>query len=112
GDLGKRRGRNPQTGDDLMLGERRVVTFRCSGRLREKINGGGGSLEVIAHFPNQFRGHHTFFPTVVPYLATISAVERVGKGDRWYPCRSFWLGPTTPLLIMGPSLHYQHTFLH
>ncbi len=38
---GKRRGRNPQTGEDLMLGERRVVTFRCSGRLREKINGGG-----------------------------------------------------------------------
>ncbi|HUT72092.1 MAG TPA: integration host factor subunit alpha [Desulfatiglandales bacterium] len=37
----ERRGRNPQTGDDLMLGERRVVTFRCSGRLREKMNGGG-----------------------------------------------------------------------
>ncbi|GAJ21757.1 unnamed protein product, partial [marine sediment metagenome] len=29
----ERRGRNPQTGDDLMLGERRVVTFRCSGIL-------------------------------------------------------------------------------
>lgn len=38
---GKRRGRNPQSGDDLMLGERRVVTFRCSGVLREKMNGGG-----------------------------------------------------------------------
>jgi len=37
----ERRGRNPQTGDDLMLGERRVVTFRCSGVLREKLNGGG-----------------------------------------------------------------------
>ena len=37
---GKRRGRNPHTGEDLMLGERRVVTFKCSGRLREKINGG------------------------------------------------------------------------
>ncbi len=35
---GKRRGRNPQTGEDLMLGERRVVTFRCSGVLRDKIN--------------------------------------------------------------------------
>ena len=34
-----RRGRNPQTGDDLMLGARRVVTFKCSGVLREKING-------------------------------------------------------------------------
>lgn len=36
---GKRRGRNPQTGGDLMLGERRVVRFMCSGVLREKING-------------------------------------------------------------------------
>jgi integration host factor subunit alpha len=34
----KRRGRNPQTGEDLMLGERRVVTFKCSGVLRSKIN--------------------------------------------------------------------------
>ena len=37
----ERRGRNPQTGEELMLGERRVVTFWCSGRLREKMNGGG-----------------------------------------------------------------------
>jgi integration host factor subunit alpha len=35
---GKRRGRNPQTGEDLMLGERRVVTFRRSGVLRDKVN--------------------------------------------------------------------------
>jgi len=34
----ERRGRNPQTGNDLMLGERRVVTFKCSGRLKNKIN--------------------------------------------------------------------------
>lgn len=34
-----RRGRNPATGDDLMLKERKVVTFKCSGKLREKING-------------------------------------------------------------------------
>jgi integration host factor subunit alpha len=38
-DKGKRRGRNPHTGEDLMLAERRVVRFRCSRRLREKING-------------------------------------------------------------------------
>jgi len=37
----RRRGRNPQTGEDLMLGERRVVTFRCSGVLRDKVNGKG-----------------------------------------------------------------------
>lgn len=35
----KRRGRNPATGDDLMLGPRKVVTFKCSGKLRDKING-------------------------------------------------------------------------
>jgi len=36
---GKRRGRNPQTGEDVMLDARRVPTFRCSGVLRDKING-------------------------------------------------------------------------
>ncbi len=36
---GKRRGRNPHTGKDLMLDERRVVRFKCSGRLKEKVNG-------------------------------------------------------------------------
>lgn len=34
-----RRGRNPATGEDLLLRERRVVTFKCSGKLRHKING-------------------------------------------------------------------------
>ena len=33
-----RRGRNPATDEDLMLAPRRVVTFKCSGKLREKIN--------------------------------------------------------------------------
>ena len=33
-----RRGRNPATGEDMMLPPRRVVTFQCSGKLREKIN--------------------------------------------------------------------------
>jgi len=35
----KRRGRNPATGEDMMLEPRRVVTFKCSGKLRDKING-------------------------------------------------------------------------
>jgi integration host factor subunit alpha len=35
----KRRGRNPATGSDLILRERKVVTFKCSGKLRAKING-------------------------------------------------------------------------
>ena len=34
----KRRGRNPATGKDMMLQSRKVVTFQCSGILREKIN--------------------------------------------------------------------------
>lgn len=38
-DKRRRKGRNPHTGEDLMLAERRVVTFRCSGRLRDRING-------------------------------------------------------------------------
>ena len=33
-----RKGRNPQTGDQLMLEARRVVTFKPSGILRNKIN--------------------------------------------------------------------------
>ena len=36
---GRRRGRNPATGEDLILKERRVITFKCSGKLRNKING-------------------------------------------------------------------------
>ena len=38
-----RRGRNPQTGEDLMLGSRRVVGFKCSGKLRDRINRRGKS---------------------------------------------------------------------
>ena len=38
-DKKERRGRNPATGDDLMLRPRRVVTFKCSGKLRKKIDG-------------------------------------------------------------------------
>ncbi len=34
----ERKGRNPATGENLMLKSRRVVTFQCSGKLREKIN--------------------------------------------------------------------------
>ena len=35
----ERKGRNPATGDDMMLKPRRIVTFKCSGKLREKISG-------------------------------------------------------------------------
>ncbi len=33
------RGRNPSTGEELYLDARRVVTFQCSGVLKDKING-------------------------------------------------------------------------
>ena len=33
-----RKGRNPATGEDLMLKPRRVVTFKWSGKLREKVD--------------------------------------------------------------------------
>jgi integration host factor subunit alpha len=37
-DKKRRKGRNPATGQEMMLDERRVVTFKCSGKLRDKIN--------------------------------------------------------------------------
>ncbi|MDZ7599093.1 MAG: HU family DNA-binding protein [Desulfobacterales bacterium] len=36
----ERKGRNPATGEDLMLEPRRVVTFKYSGSLRKRVNGG------------------------------------------------------------------------
>jgi integration host factor subunit alpha len=35
----ERRGRNPSTGEDLMLAPRKRVTFQNSRKLREKVNG-------------------------------------------------------------------------
>jgi len=34
----ERKGRNPATGEDLMLNPRKVVTFKCSGKLRSMVN--------------------------------------------------------------------------
>ena len=34
----ERRGRNPATGEDLMLAPRKVVTFHCSVILKKKLN--------------------------------------------------------------------------
>ncbi len=33
-----RKGRNPATNKEMMLAQRRVVTFKCSGQLRKIIN--------------------------------------------------------------------------
>jgi integration host factor subunit alpha len=34
----ERMGRNPATGEAMMLKPRKVVTFSCSGKLRERVN--------------------------------------------------------------------------
>lgn len=35
---GNRRGRNPATGEELTLAARKVVTFKCSSVLKDKLN--------------------------------------------------------------------------
>jgi len=40
-DKKERKGRNPQTGEDLVLRARRVVRFKCSEILAERINSKG-----------------------------------------------------------------------
>jgi integration host factor subunit alpha len=37
-DKSQRKGRNPATGQDMMLDKRRVVTFKCSGVLKNRLN--------------------------------------------------------------------------
>jgi integration host factor subunit alpha len=41
----ERRGRNPATGESLTLSARRVVTFKCSGKLRDRCNGRCGDRD-------------------------------------------------------------------
>jgi integration host factor subunit alpha len=38
-DKAPRKGRNPATGREMILGGRRVVVFKCAGKLRDRING-------------------------------------------------------------------------
>jgi len=38
-DEAERKGRNPATWEDLILPTRRVVTFKCPGKLRKQVNG-------------------------------------------------------------------------
>jgi integration host factor subunit alpha len=35
-----RRGRNPETGEEKIISARKIVSFKCSRNLREKINNG------------------------------------------------------------------------
>jgi integration host factor subunit alpha len=36
----ERRGKNPQTGDDIIIEQRKAVTFKCSEKLKDRINDG------------------------------------------------------------------------
>ena len=33
-----RKGRNPATGESMLLAKRRVVTFKCAGKLKDRMN--------------------------------------------------------------------------
>ncbi len=41
-----RRGRNPQTGSDLQISPRRIVTFKPSPVLKASVNGATGEIEA------------------------------------------------------------------
>ena len=41
----KGRGRNPASGEEMILAPRKVVTFQCSGKLREKLDRKGYNKE-------------------------------------------------------------------
>jgi integration host factor subunit alpha len=45
----ERKGRNPATGEDMILVPRNVVTFQCSRKLREKLNSEKATLNKKAH---------------------------------------------------------------
>ena len=45
-----RKGRNPQTGEEMMISGRRVLTFKPSANLRKVVNGGDqGSKKIEIH---------------------------------------------------------------
>ena len=44
----ERRGRNPATGDTMMMRPRRVVTFKWAGKLRRRLNGGDSSSDTLS----------------------------------------------------------------
>lgn len=37
-DKSPRKGRNPATGESMLLTKRRVVTFKCAGKLKDQMN--------------------------------------------------------------------------
>ena len=45
----ERLGRNPATGEAMIMAARKVVTFKCSGKLRDKINGQSNCLVFLTY---------------------------------------------------------------
>jgi len=58
----ERRGRNPATGEAMTLEARRVVTFKCSGRLRDKINKSQSVTGVCFHPTNRRNAESVISP--------------------------------------------------
>ena len=48
-DKGPRMGRNPKTGEEVPIGPRRVLVFRPSHVMRERVNGGNGGSGAAGH---------------------------------------------------------------
>jgi integration host factor subunit alpha len=63
----QRKGRNPATGDDLMLDARTRVTFKCSGKLRDRVNRGkeGGQRIDKAEEKTGTRHRKALHPTAI-----------------------------------------------
>src|SRR5208283_4035378 len=55
----QRRGRNPQTGESMMLSPRKVVTFKCSDVLRAAMNG-EDDQGVRIPSPSRLKKNQTF----------------------------------------------------
>ena len=71
-----RRGRNPQTGEPMMLPRRRVVTLKCSGVLRTRMNGGetevyGIHHEIVFHWKNLFSLLRFTYWAFLPVLTVV-----------------------------------------
>lgn len=55
-----RTGRNPQTGESIQLVPRKVVTFKCSGVLRAKMNGEEDWKKVGRNLTNREKSPRRF----------------------------------------------------
>jgi integration host factor subunit alpha len=63
----KRKGRNPATEEPMILDARRVVTFKCSGKLRDRVNSWPGNNRDIY-------GKRSFIIGVVNFKNNLSEI--------------------------------------